>query len=134
MSAEDTGFDDEMLEAMLPDFLDESEGYLNVLNANLLELDECVKNADSGEANVGADILNDMFRAAHSLKGMSAMLRLDAINNLTHKMENVFDAARNRQVAVDSEVVDLVFHAIDCLSALIDRLSDPETTEPEYDA
>lgn len=134
MTAEECGFDDEMLEAMLPDFLDESEGYLSVLNANLLELDEYVKAAVDDESARNLDILNDMFRAAHSLKGMSAMLRLDAINNLTHKMENVFDAARNDQVRVSGEVVDIVFQALDCLSALIDQLSDPTQPQPSSDA
>ena len=39
-------------------------------------------------------LLNEMFRSAHSLKGLSGMLGLADINNLTHRLENVFDAAR----------------------------------------
>ena len=70
-------------------------------------------------------LLNEMFRAAHSLKGLSAMLGLTDINNLTHKIENVFDAARKNELAVNGDVTELVFMGLDQLTALIDRLKEP---------
>ena len=66
-----------------------------------------------------------MFRAAHSLKGLSAMLGLTDINNLTHKIENVFDAARKNELAVNGDVTELVFMGLDQLTALIERLKEP---------
>ncbi len=95
---------------MLGDFLDESQGYLSNLNDNLLTVEELVNaDADAGNLEVDLDLLNEMFRDAHSLKGLSAMLQLSDINGLTHKIENVFDAARDRSLSVDRNVVDLMF-------------------------
>ena len=62
-------------------------------------------------------LLNEMFRSAHSLKGLSAMLGLTDINNLTHKIENVFDAARKNELAVNGDVTELVFMGLDQLTA-----------------
>jgi len=118
-------FDDELLTEMLGDFLDESEEILVVLNESLLELDEWVKEVTPGQGTrCDDDLMNEMFRAAHSLKGLSAMLRLDDINVLTHKMENVFDAARNDQLEITQPVVETVFQAVDRLTAMIGCLKD----------
>ena len=59
--------------------------------------------------------LNDMFRSAHSLKGLSVMLGLDKINTLTHRLENVFDAARKDDLTVTEDVAQLMFQAVDHL-------------------
>ncbi|HIQ21891.1 MAG TPA: chemotaxis protein CheA, partial [Planctomycetes bacterium] len=72
------------------------------------------------------DLLNEMFRAAHSLKGLSALLGLSDINNLTHKIENVFDAARRDELTITSDVVELMFMGLDKLVALVDQLKDPD--------
>jgi two-component system chemotaxis sensor kinase CheA len=113
---------DEMLEALMGDFLDESTLLLAQLNEKLLALDSWAKNEAPSAAAPPVDMLNDMFRAAHSLKGLSGMLRLTDINRLTHKVENVFDAARNAILPVTDECVDVIFPAIDCISAMIDAL------------
>ena len=63
-----------------------------------------------------------MFRAAHSLKGLSGMLRLDNVNGLTHRMENLLDAARNLELTVTAETVDVFFKAVDRLEGMIDAL------------
>lgn len=114
------------MDGLLGDFLDESDQLLTQLNDNLLRLDEWVRSMD-GEPREACDaeLLNEMFRAAHSIKGLSAMLGLTDINTLTHKIENVFDAARSHQLAVNGDVVDLVFLGIDQLTALVELLKDP---------
>ncbi|GAB6165273.1 chemotaxis protein CheA [Thermostilla marina] len=121
---------DEFFESMLGDFLDESAQLLDRLNENLLQLDDWVR-AQGGTPTERFDmeLLNEMFRAAHSLKGLSAMLGLDDINELTHKVENVFDAARKDELIITSEVVDLVFQAVDRLTAMIDLLKEPDSDE-----
>lgn len=122
----DLGTQDDFLESMLGDFIDESDGLLSQLNENLLILDDWAKSlALDQQEPCDRDLINEMFRAAHSLKGLSAMLRLDDINVLTHKMENVFDAARNGQLFIKPNVVDIVFQAVDRLGAMIERLKDP---------
>ena len=72
------------------------------------------------------DLMNDMFRSAHSLKGLSAMLGLADINDLTHKVENVFDAARKDELIISGDCVELMFQAVDRLVAMVDALKDPD--------
>ena len=116
----------ELLDSLLGDFLDESDQLLTQLNERLLQLDEWVRAlGDDQQEQCDPALLNEMFRAAHSLKGLSAMLGLTDINNLTHKIENVFDAARKNELAVNGDVTELVFMGLDQLTALIDRLKEP---------
>jgi two-component system, chemotaxis family, sensor kinase CheA len=113
---------DDFLEALMGDFLDESTGLLATLNEKLLALDSWAKWEAATAKGPPVDMLNEMFRAAHSLKGLSGMLRLNQINILTHKVENVFDAARNALLPVTTDCIDVIFPAIDCISAMIDAL------------
>lgn len=124
---------DALMDGLLGDFLDESTGLLQQLNNDLLRLDELIKAAaEPPAATQHLDLLNEMFRAAHSLKGLSGMMRVDNVNSLTHKVENIFDAARNGTLLLTTEVVDLVFQAIDRLEGMIALLSDSSRTEVEY--
>lgn len=124
---------DTLMDGLLGDFLDESTGLLQQLNGDLLRLDELIKtSAEPLAASQHHDLLNEMFRAAHSLKGLSGMMRVDDVNALTHKVENIFDAARNGTLPLTTDVVDLVFQAIDRLEGMISLLSDSSTGEVEY--
>ncbi|NMC20680.1 MAG: hypothetical protein GYA33_09705, partial [Thermogutta sp.] len=125
---------DEMFEALLGDFLDESGQHLDRLNENLLLLDEALRERGEQVQTCDIEVLNEMFRAAHSLKGLSAMLGLADINQLTHKVENVFDAARNGQLTMDRGVIDLMFRAVDRLSAMVDALREPPEGPIDPDA
>lgn len=118
---------DEFFEAMLGDFLDESGQLLDRLNGNLLHLDEWIRQlGDEHQEPCDPELLNEMFRAAHSLKGLSAMLGLSDINTLTHKIENVFDAARKHELVLNAAVVELVFQSVDRLVGMVEQLKDPE--------
>ena len=117
----------DLLDSLLGDFLDESDQLLTQLNENLLQLDEWVRAlGDDHHEPCDAELLNEMFRTAHSIKGLSGMMGLSDINTLTHKIENVFDAARNNQLTVNRDVVDLVFMGVDQLTALVELLKEPE--------
>ena len=132
--SEAVAFDDEFLASMLGDFLDESDDLLHTLNENLLELDELFQSlADGAVAKIETERMNEMFRAAHSLKGLSAMLGLNDINRLTHKMENVFDAARNDKLDVKHDVVNVVFTAVDRLTGMINGLKEQSDESVEFD-
>jgi len=122
---------DEFFDSLLGDFLDESGQLLERLNENLLQLDEWAGalEADHHE-KCDEDLLNEMFRAAHSLKGLSGMLALEDINQLTHRVENVFDAARKDELIVTGDVVELMFQAIDRLAGLVEVLKDTEVEAP----
>lgn len=124
---------DALMDGLLGDFLDESAGLLQQLNNDLLRLDELIKAAaEPPAAAQHLDLLNEMFRAAHSLKGLSGMMRVDNVNSLTHKVENIFDAARNGTLLLTTEVVDLVFQAIDRLEGMIALLNDSSRGDVEY--
>lgn len=116
----------EMLDSLLGDFLDESDQLLTQLSGNLLQLDEWVQSlGDDHGQRCDEGLLNEMFRAAHSLKGLSAMLGLTDINHLTHKIENVFDAARQDQLTVTRDVTELMFRGLDQLVAMVGLLKEP---------
>lgn len=118
---------DEFFESLLGDFLDESGQLLDRLNENLLQLDDWVRALDEDHnERCDEDLMNDMFRSAHSLKGLSAMLGLADINDLTHKVENVFDAARKDELIISGDCVELMFQAVDRLVAMVDGLKDPD--------
>ncbi len=114
---------DQLMDDILGDFLDESTELLQQLNARLLQLDEFTQIPDHARPpHPCPDLLNEMFRAAHSLKGLSGMLRLDNVNGLTHRMENLLDAARNLELTVTAETVDVFFKAVDRLEVMIEAL------------
>ena len=117
---------------LLSGFLDESETYLTHLNDELMLLEESISESeDSGGIEVDVEILNAMFRDAHSLKGLSAMLGFGEINHLTHKIENVFDAARNSSLVVTRQVVEVILESVDLLSELIEGLSSDAASDSE---
>jgi two-component system, chemotaxis family, sensor kinase CheA len=133
MSDDSAQVTDEFFADMLPDFLDEANENIGRLNEHLLQLDEQVKAAD-GADGFDAGLLNDMFRAAHTLKGLSGMLGLGHINALTHKVENVFDAARNNELPITPKVVEVVFQSLDRLGEMLERLKDGQNDEVDCEA
>lgn len=91
-------------------FIDESKEHLQAINDHLLILEKNPRDLT---------IVNEIFRSAHTLKGMSATMGYQDLSDLTHKMENVLDAVRNEQLLVDEGVLDIVFHAVDDLEAMV---------------
>ncbi|ARF18470.1 chemotaxis protein CheA [Sporosarcina ureae] len=91
-------------------FIEESKEHLQACSEQLLALEN---NPDD------LAIVNEVFRAAHTLKGMSATMGYEDIANLTHKMENVLDAIRNSKIRVTTEILDVVFEAVDDLELMV---------------
>ncbi|WP_394583666.1 chemotaxis protein CheW [Cytobacillus firmus] len=96
-------------------FIEESKEHLQSCNEQLLELE---KNPDD------IKIVNEIFRSAHTLKGMSATMGYEDLANLTHQMENVLDAIRNQKIKVNAEILDVVFLAVDDLEAMVQSISE----------
>jgi two-component system, chemotaxis family, sensor kinase CheA len=96
-------------------FIEESKEHLQVCNEQLLELE---KNPHD------ISIVNEIFRSAHTLKGMSATMGYEDLANLTHQMENVLDAIRNHKISVTPEVLDVIFLAVDDLEGMIQSIAD----------
>ncbi len=93
-------------------FIAESTEHLQILNRSLLKLES---HAEDFAA------LNEMFRAAHTLKGNAASLEYEKMANLSHQMENVLDRLRNRKLHINSEITDLLFESVDLLEKLLDE-------------
>jgi len=126
---ESTATQDDGTDDLLADFLDESSQLIERINERLMDLEQWVhEEAGSGGA-IDEALLNDMFRSAHSIKGLSAMLGLPRINGLTHNIENVFDAARRGQLTIERHVVGVVYASVDRLSELIDHLRDTQSDD-----
>lgn len=100
-------------------FLDESKEHLQSLNDGLLGLED---NAED------LSILNEIFRNAHTLKGMSATMGYNKIAELTHEMEDVLDMLRKEQLKVTGDIIDTLFKCIDSLEQMINNVAngDPE--------
>ncbi len=95
-------------------FIDESKEHLQAINENLLALEN-----DPNDMN----IVNEVFRSAHTLKGMSATMGYEDLANLTHKMENVLDGIRNHKIVVNSDILDVVFSSVDDLEAMVNDIA-----------
>ncbi|MCT4476887.1 chemotaxis protein CheA [Peribacillus frigoritolerans] len=91
-------------------FIEESKEHLQTCSEQLLVLE---KNPED------LSIVNEIFRSAHTLKGMSATMGYVDLTNLTHKMENVLDAIRNSKIALSPELFDVIFLAVDDLEAMV---------------
>lgn len=92
-------------------FAAEARDYLQSLNENLLHLEQRPNDRR---------ILDDMFRAAHSLKGMAATMGFQELASLTHEMESVLDLMRTSRLAVEQRVVDVLFRSVDALEELLE--------------
>ncbi|MDG5470310.1 chemotaxis protein CheA [Jeotgalibacillus sp. ET6] len=95
-------------------FIEESKDHLQNCNTQLLELE---KNPHD------LKIVNEIFRSAHTLKGMSATMGYEDLANLTHNMENVLDLIRNGNLSVSAAILDVVFLAIDDLEEMITSIA-----------
>lgn len=103
-------------------FIDESKEHLQLMNDSLLKLEQEPEDIK---------IIDEVFRSAHTLKGMSATMGFTRIAELTHHMENVLDNIRTGKAIVDTGLVDILFECLDTLNALVDEVIEggQESTE-----
>ena len=99
-------------------FLDESKEHLQNLNTQILELEQDSENMD---------VINEIFRAAHSLKGMAGTMGYKRMQALTHDMENVFSEVRNGTIKVKANMIDILFQCLDALEEYVSSIQ--ETTD-----
>ncbi|WP_342761729.1 chemotaxis protein CheA [Bacillus sp. BR3(2024)] len=91
-------------------FFEESEEHLQSLNENVLVLEQ--NPADM-------DVVGEIFRSAHTFKGMSASMEFTEMADLTHKMENVLDEIRHGNIVVNADIIDVIFECIDNLEKMV---------------
>lgn len=98
-------------------FLEESREHLQTLNECLLELEHSPEDLS---------VLNEIFRSAHTIKGMSATMGFTEIAELTHEMENVLDLLRKEQLKANEDIVDTIFKCVDALEQMIETVANGE--------
>lgn len=106
-------------------FLDETKEHLQNLNTQIMTLEQEPENADT---------INEIFRAAHSLKGMAGTMGYKRMQTLTHDMENVFSEVRNGTIKVRGNMIDILFQCLDALEeylAAIQETADEGTNDNE---
>ncbi|MBQ7775000.1 MAG: chemotaxis protein CheA [Lachnospiraceae bacterium] len=94
-------------------FIDESNEHLQNLNTQILNLEADPENMDT---------INEIFRAAHSLKGMAGTMGYKRMQNLTHDMENVFSEVRNGHIKVAPSMIDILFQCLDALEEYVGNI------------
>ena len=96
-------------------FLDETKEHLQNLNTQIMEL-------EADPENMG--VINEIFRAAHSLKGMAGTMGYKRMQTLTHDMENVFSEVRNGAIKVQPEMIDVLFNCLDALEEYTNNIQE----------
>jgi len=102
-------------------FLEESKEHLTNLNEKLLELE---RNTDN------LSCLNEIFRSAHTLKGMSSTMGFDDMADLTHHMEDMLSDMKEGMIRVDSSVIDVLFSCLDRLQLMLTNI---QNGQPKID-
>ncbi len=95
-------------------FVEEAREHLANLNSGLVKLEKSPDDAEN---------INAIFRAAHTIKGSSRMLKLTAITEVAHKLEDVLGALRERKIRHSRELADLLFRGLDAVSAMVDKIA-----------
>lgn len=96
-------------------FIDETNEHLQSLNEQLLIIEKEPENTDT---------INEIFRAAHSLKGMAGTMGYKRMQKLTHQMENVFSEIRNGKMKVTPNLVDVLFQCLDALESYLEIIQE----------
>jgi len=94
-------------------FYEETDKYLNELNDGVLTLEDNPEDVE---------VINSIFRSAHTLKGMAATMGLDTMTKLTHQMENIFELVKNKEIQVSHELITLFFECLDELTDIVEDL------------
>jgi len=107
---------------LMPEFLAEAREHLSDIEADLLAIEEA-------GADIDEELVNTVFRAAHSIKGGSSFLGLNKIKELAHKAETVLDMVRSRQMVPNPEVTNILLAAFDKLRDMINNAAESEDAD-----
>ncbi len=106
-------------------FLDEAKEHIQSLNDNIMMLEEDPTNEDC---------INEIFRAAHSMKGMAGTMGYKRMQQLTHDMEDVFSDVRGGVLKVDTNMTDTLFQCLDAVQAYVDKITETQDEGTEDNA
>jgi len=105
---------------ILQDFLIESFELIEQLDQDLVELESTPEDLE---------LLNRIFRVAHTVKGASSFLNFDILTHLTHHMEDVLNRARHGEIVIDADIMDVILESIDLMKALLSTIRDTSSDE-----
>lgn len=105
---------------LLADFVIEAKEHLADVENQFLAIEQ-------GGEDVDVDLVNEVFRAIHSIKGAAGFLGLSKVNDLSHNLENVLNMMRNSELTPTSEIVDTMLRAADTLVGMIDDVNNSES-------
>lgn len=111
-------------QGLLADFIAETEEHLEETERNLLQLEKEPGNND---------LLNEIFRSVHTIKGSSEYLGMERIAELSHKLESLLDMMRRRERTVDSNVIDLLMACNDRIGAMVNELGENKKEQSAID-
>src|SRR3990170_5964300 len=100
--------------AIIEFFLIEAGDHLTNLNNNLLVLENDPQNIE---------LIDSLFRDAHTLKGSSAMMGFGIISDVAHRAEDILESARSGQLTPDREIMNFLFEVLDTIKILLDDIS-----------
>ncbi len=105
---------------ILQDFLVESFELVEKLDEDLVELESNPEDLE---------LLNGIFRVAHTVKGASSFLNFDVLTHLTHHMEDILNKARHGDLVITPDVMDVILESIDLMKALLEKIRDTSSDE-----
>jgi len=108
------------------EFVSEAEEILETMRTDIADLGD--QRAEAGE--VDPDLVNRLFRSAHSLKALAGMFRFDPIEDLAHRLEDILDGLRLGRVASDDGVMGLIEESVGVFASLLSHVGDAEALEP----
>src|SRR5438477_7190812 len=101
-------------EKALQEFLSEAQEIIEAFNRDLLALDE-----GRAAGRFDPEVINEAFRAVHSLKGLSGLFGVTRMTNLSHNLENLLDSLRLGRIELGPETLDLLFEAVALFNRII---------------
>jgi len=105
-------------------FIEDASDLLNELEQNLLNLENSPNNSQ---------LIEEIFRAMHTLKGTAGMYGFKEMGNLTHQLENIYDLVRNGRITINKSILDITLQAVDFLNKAL-KANESENFEIEYDS
>ncbi len=112
---------DEM-EEYRQEFLQEAREHLDVMNQNFIKL-------ESGDL----DAINEVFRVAHTIKGMAGFMGYKNLENLCHKLESVMGRVRDRKLEISSDLIDVMLKAVDAIEEILERIEESGSDDVSID-
>ena len=98
------------------------EIFIDETSEHLQSLSDCIMTLEKEPDN--KDTINEVFRAAHSLKGMAGTMGFKRMQHLTHDMEDVFQEVRSDKIAVNSKMIDILFKCLDALDRYLETIKE----------